>query len=395
VSLDFAGLREAVRDISPTQINPTAAGKAVNAAYQSLLRSRPNGGVWFGLKTSTVLTTRPDRTGGTVTLTQGSAIVGGVGTAFASTDALRFLSVLGRVPLRIDSVETPTQLTLAQPWGEATLTATSYAIMTLRYTLPADADRVIRLVGAQWPLKRMSFGQIDTYDPVRQLRGEPLIFQEMELLSSQSLALAQANVLSGQVQVQTGATTVTISLSAGTSGYSVSGAPSWNTTWDVRSGRTSVSFTVDFAIPAPAGAVFDWVAVVPAAVSGLSVVQTVTEIELWPIPNQAGTLSLEYRKRVEDLVADHDVPVLAPEVVRWAASSEMCMKLYTRSGDQVWKDQAETYGGLAQQMLKPVLAEDRTMRGTLRGVLDSEDVSPLGDADWLRGWRMFGALFGT
>lgn len=397
-ALDFAGLKSAIRDISPTQINDGTAGKAVNATYQSLLRARPNGGVWFGLKTSSLITVLPDRTGGTVMLTQGSAIVVGVGTAFdAVADPLRFLKIGARVPLRIVSVQSATQLTLAQAWGEATNAATPYSIMTLRYQLPVDADRITRLVGPMWPLKRMTFDQIDQWDPQRQVRGVPMVYQEMELLSSQSAALATSSVLSGQVSVPQGSTTVTIALAAGTSGYSVSGAPSWNTSWDVRTGRTSVAFIVDFGVPAPAGAVFDWVAVVPGAVAGLSVIETVIEFELWPVPNAYTTLSLEYRKRVDDLVADSDVPVLAPEVVRWAASAEVCMKLYTRTGDPVWQTQAETYSALAEKMLKPVLLEDRKLRGSLRVVLDSDDVgaNQAADVGWLQSWRMYGALFGT
>lgn len=393
MALDYAGLKASVRDLSPTQINSTDAGKAVNAAYQSLLRARPSGGVWFGLKTSSLITTLPDRTGGTITLTQGSPVVLGVGTAFnLVVDPLRFLKILGRVPLRIASVASATELTLAQAWGEATLAATPYSIMTLRYQLPADADRILRLVGPVWSCRRMAFDQIDLYDPQRTVRGDMLVYQEMELLSSQSAAVAQANVLSGQVVVPQGASTVTIALTAGTSGYHVSGSPSWNTSWDVRAGRTAASFIVDFAVPAPAGGVFDWIASVPGASSLLAALTT--EFEGWPIPNAYGTLSLEYRKRVHDLVNDSDVPVLAPEVVRWAASAEMCNKLYTRTGQQTWVDQSDRYATLADRMLKPVLSEDRQMRGVLRGVLDSEDAGPAyGMQAWGASWRTYSRLF--
>lgn len=398
MALDFAGLKQAVRDLSPTQINATTAGKAVNAAYQSLLRSRPNGGVWFGLKTSTLMTMLPDRTGGTVSLVQGDALVVGVGTAFNPTvDPSRYLKIGALVPLRIDSVQSATQLTLAQPWGEASLPSSTYNIMSPRYVLPTDADRVIRLVGPQWPLRRMTFDNIDIVDPGRNVRGEPLIYQERQLISANSVALAQASTLSGTVSVQEGASTVTVIFPAspGTSGYQVSGAPSWNTAWDVRSGgKTSVSFILDFGIPAPAAASFDWIVVVPSAAAGVGVVATVTEIEVWPIPSAYSTLSLEYRTRVPDLVADSDVPVLAPEVVRWAACADVCGKMYTRSGNEQWNTQAAQYGQLSREMLGPVVKEDRKMRGALRGVLDSDDASPLGDADWMGGWRMYGALFG-
>jgi hypothetical protein len=399
MALDYAGLKAAVRDISPTQINDTAAGKAVNSAYQSLLRARPNGGVWFGLKAQSLITTLPDRTGGTVTLTQGSTGVVGVGTAFdVAVDPLRFLKIGGVVPLRIASVQSATQLTLAQAWGEATRPATTYAIMTLRYALPSDADRVTRLVGPQWPIKRMTFDRIDEFDPERTVRGVPLVFQEMAVLGYAAGVLA-ANVLNGQVSVPQGATSVTITFatSPGTSGYSVSGAPSWNTAWDVRTGRTATGFTIDFGVPAPAAGLFDWVAVVAGGASGVIALATTVEIELWPVPSAYGTFSLEYRKRVPDLVSDGDVPVLAPEVVRWAASAEMCNKLYTRTGEQTWKDASETYAGLASQMLKPVVQEDRKLRGSLRGVLDSDDVGSAaeGEMGWLAMWRTYGALFGT
>jgi hypothetical protein len=348
------------------------------------------------LKTSSLITTLPDRTGGTVTLTQGSAVVIGVGTAFdPAIDPLRFLKVGATVPLRIASVESATQCTLAHAWGEATVSTTPYAIMTLRYQLPTDADRILRLVGPQWPVKRMAFGQIDTYDPQRTVRGSPLAFQEMELLSAQSVSLAGSNVLAGTVVVPPGATTVTVTLSAGTSGYEVSGSTTWNTAWNVRAGsKTSVSFIVDFGVPAPVGATFDWVAVVPGSVSGLSVVSTVTEIELWPVPSAYGTLSLEYRKRVDDLVSDSDVPVLAPEVVRWGACADMSDRLFTRTGDAVWAQMSDKFTARMTQMLQPVLKEDRVMRGALRGVLDSEDAGPQdGNIAWLQGWRMYGALF--
>jgi len=397
MALDFAGLRDAVRDLSPTQINATAAGKAVNAAYQSLLRSRPGGGVWFGLKTLTALTTLPDRSGGTITLTQGSPVVAGVGTAFdVAADPRRFLKTLAHVPLRIASVESPTSLTLAQAWGEATVPSTVYQIMTLRYTLPADADRIIRLAGSQWPLKRMTFERIDTYDPQRQVRGQPLVFQEAELVLATSGSVLQANILSGTVSVPLGATTVTVSLDAGTSGYSVGGSSTWNTGWNVRQGsKTSISFILDFSVPAPAGATFDWEAVVAGGSVGALALHATTEIELWPVPNAYATLSLEARKRVNDLVNDGDVPVIAPEVVRWAASAEMCHKLFTRTGDPTWVQQADRYSALMDRMLKPVLSEDRRMRGALAGALDSDDPGPRdGAMAWGAAFRVYNSLFG-
>lgn len=174
--MQFAELQHAILDLSPVQIDADLAGRLVNRAYQDVAALHP----WFGLKAHTWLTSVAPKRNGTVTLTRGSATVVGSGTSFAATDVGRYLKVGDRHPLRIASVASPTTLTLEVAWGEASLANTPYEIVSLRYPLPADADRILRIQGPTWFLVRRSQSLIDAYDPTRKLRGVPLVFAETE-----------------------------------------------------------------------------------------------------------------------------------------------------------------------------------------------------------------------
>ena len=393
MALDFGGLTQGVRDLSPAQISTAQAQSAVNRAYQSILRGRPNGGVWFGLQRSATFSSVPDRVGGTCTLTQDSAIVAGVGTSWQASDAGRYLIIGDRVPLRILSVQGAGQLTLAQAWGEPTLAGSLYQIVTMRYALPADGDRVLRLVGPQWALGRRPLTMIDYYDPRRSMRrGVPLIYTEAELINSASILVSNPSVLSGSVLVAAGATSVVITHTAGTSSYQATAQASWAATCDILPGRTATTFTVGFTVPAPVGGQVDWIVVIPGASPGASVISTSVELELWPVPDQAITFTLQYRRRVADLVADRDVPVMAPEAILWMASAEQCRKLFSRTGDQTWQVQAVDYQAQADRVLGAMLSEDRRMQGVHPVALDTEDGIPFEDPAWLAAWRRWSTL---
>lgn len=178
MSLQFSDLYQAVLDISPTQITTAQAKSAVNRAYLSIARLRR----WFGLNTEDSFVTSPDKTNGTITLTQNSSAVVGVNTTFAATDIGRYLRVGSRVLLRIGNVTDATHLTLVKAWGESSISSTAYAIVTLRYTLPSTVERIIRIRGPQWFLVRRNLTLIDAYDPLRLMRNVPLIYTEVEIV---------------------------------------------------------------------------------------------------------------------------------------------------------------------------------------------------------------------
>lgn len=394
MSLDYAGLTQAVRDLSPTQISVSMAQAAVNRAYQSILRARPGGGAWFGQQSIVTFPTVPDNTAGTVTLTFGSTTVVGVSTTFASTDVGKYLAVGARQPIRIAEVTDATHLTLAQAWGEPTLADAPTKIVTLRYTLPSDADRVVRLVGPTWPCVRRNPGLIDAYDPIRQMRGEPLVYCETELRAALSATVMNPTIITGQKQVNAGLNRVFVFFESdvGTSGYRVFVSPSWNTSYLVHGGRTSTFFRVDFGVPAPAGGLIDWEIIIPGTSAGATSLQTALEIELWPVPDAAMTYTLTYRKRVDDLAADADTPIIAAEAVLWAAQAEQCRKLHGRTGDQTWLAQAAVYQGEADKVLDSMLREDRRMRGSHPVVLDVDDAVPVWDTAWIGAMRILNTL---
>lgn len=183
MALDFAGLKAAVLALSPSQVSPAGAGDAVNRAYQTLLDSRPGGGVWFGLQTSYVETTDKDKIPGTISLSKGSNQVVGVGTNFAIADSGlgRYLVVGDIQPIRVVQVTSPTLLLLESNWGEPSIANTGYKLIQLRYQLPADGLRIIRMAGPMWRLERRNINIIDEIDPNRQQRGQPLVWAEVEL----------------------------------------------------------------------------------------------------------------------------------------------------------------------------------------------------------------------
>jgi hypothetical protein len=395
VGLDFGGLITAVRELAPTQISVSTAKGAINRAYQSLLRSRPGGGVWFALQRTMTFATIADKTGGTISLQQNSPNVFGVGTAFDATDVGKHLAVGSRQLLRIKFAISPTQLELFQTWGELPVNNTPYRIQQLRYAMPPDGERIIRLVGPTWPVIRRAGGLVDTYDPARQMRGEPLVFYEVEVRPTQSIFETHPLVYIGQQPVTQGATTVTVDITAlnvGTSGYRVFVTPSWATNAPVRTGRTTAMFQVDFGVPAPVGGVMDWQVVIPGALASQINIGPTMEFEMWPLDEGNKTFRLDYKIRVDDLVADADPPLLAGEAVMWAASAEQCFKLYGRTGDQTWLAQAQNYQGILKTVMDSVLREDRRIRGSLPIVLDRDDYNPTWDQAWIANMRLVNSL---
>lgn len=178
-TLTFADLKTGVQDLSPSQVGDAVSGRAVNRAYQRILRLRP----WVMLWKSTTFAPLVDKTAGTITLTRNSTGVVGVGTAFASTDVKRYLRYGSRQPIRITAVADATNLTLGEEWDEPTVAGAAYTLFTLRHVLPSDADRVLRVSGPSYKLERRNLGLIDYFDPTRQQRGTPAIYSEAERVS--------------------------------------------------------------------------------------------------------------------------------------------------------------------------------------------------------------------
>ncbi len=180
--MTLADLRSAVAALSPSQLDNTTADNLINRVYFGHLRKK----AWLARRVSSALNTAADKTTGTITIANGSTSVQGNGTAFAAADAKRYLYVGDYAPARIDTFVAASgagALTLTSAWGNPTVTASAFRVVSLRYPLPTGTERVMRIATQSWPLRKVSRQRIDDYDPYRTWRGDPFVWAEAEVVS--------------------------------------------------------------------------------------------------------------------------------------------------------------------------------------------------------------------
>jgi hypothetical protein len=173
--MPLSDIRAYVTRLSPTQFDTATANAIVNDAYLQVARRRP----WKFLEKQIPLFTSTIYATGTVSLTAGSATVTGSGTTFTAAMVGKYLQVGSRQPIRVTAYTSATSITIAANWGEANVSGAAYSIIQLRFALPSDADRVVRLVGPLWELQRKDLTLIDAIDPYRSMTGPPLVFCEV------------------------------------------------------------------------------------------------------------------------------------------------------------------------------------------------------------------------
>lgn len=142
------------------------------------------GWAWGRLKTDITVNSFASYTTGSVAVTQGSPTVVGTGTTFTT-------AMIGMVfrcgvagagsspstqfsPIRIDSVTSATQLTLATPYPQTSASGLGFQIFPLFYT--AVGLKEILGVRQQVPLKRRTHEFINFIDPYRINLASPSIF---------------------------------------------------------------------------------------------------------------------------------------------------------------------------------------------------------------------------
>ena len=135
---------------------------------------------WSFLRAETLLTSPAIVNGGTVTVTSGTDVITGSGTAFDSTMIGRQFKVGATAPVfTIVTVASATSLTLDNVWPLATASGRSYQILQAYYTMPGDFLTFLSVVDVanQWRLHINFFDkrQIDLFDPVRTSSGTPYI----------------------------------------------------------------------------------------------------------------------------------------------------------------------------------------------------------------------------
>lgn len=141
-------------------------GKMVNSEHRELLESYE----WSRKKTTITLSIIQDKTAGTVTLTNGSANVVGVGTAWAATDTGK--SLLVGNDLFVFNYLTATTGTLSDMHGTAvtfqgaTVTAQGYVLFKRWYSLGIGIESILS-VKEQYPIHERSQEWMDSWDQYR------------------------------------------------------------------------------------------------------------------------------------------------------------------------------------------------------------------------------------
>lgn len=178
--MSFQDMQNAVLALSPNQLTTASADPGnvkfiINNAYGQLLRFRP----WVETLRQIVVTSLAPVTAGTASVANTSFSVVGVGTTWTSAMVGRYFRLGQRAQIRISSVNSATNLTLSQDWEDVDLTDQKYEINQLRFPLPLDAERVLRIAGPQWFLNRQNAMLVDIQDPIRILHGTPLVYTEI------------------------------------------------------------------------------------------------------------------------------------------------------------------------------------------------------------------------
>lgn len=181
--MPFADMRATVFALSPTQLDDTSAAPGnvasiINDAYQQFLRYRP----WLEKTRYTPIISPAVFTAGTVSVTQGAAIVTGVGTGWTSALVGRYFKIGQRAWYRIVAFTSGTSISLEKAWEDTSLSAQKYEIAGLRFLLPSDAERVIRLNGKNWPVFGQTPWLVDFNDPLRIIHGSPIVYNESTIV---------------------------------------------------------------------------------------------------------------------------------------------------------------------------------------------------------------------
>lgn len=153
-----------------------AMAKMLNADLTTLLNAANReeveaGWPWDFLFSNYVLYSAAPQSTGTITVTQGSAIVTGAGTSFAAVaNAQSFVNIGGsNISIPIASIQSTTQLTLTSPYMGANISGTSYSLSTNVYSVIGfqEVYNVRQIID----LEKTSREQLNLMDPARIATG--------------------------------------------------------------------------------------------------------------------------------------------------------------------------------------------------------------------------------
>lgn len=125
---------------------------------------------WNFLKGREMIQTVVDKTAGTVSITSGTASVTGVGTNFVAGDVGKFIQFQGANDwYKVTAVGSTTTITIEANYAPSTnLSAGTYTLRQMFYSLSSNADRIIDVRNWNTPLKffEVDARTLDAMDPL-------------------------------------------------------------------------------------------------------------------------------------------------------------------------------------------------------------------------------------
>jgi len=164
---NFGQIQSELQLLVMAKLLGTDTGTLLNSCQRDEVES---GWPWSFLLTNTVIYTSAPQSAGTVTVTQGSATVNGVGTSFFLPSNAKSIINVGtsNISIPIASVQSATQLTLSEPWGAPSITG-SYSISTPIYSILGFLE--IYNIRQIIDLTKISRESLNIKDPARMETG--------------------------------------------------------------------------------------------------------------------------------------------------------------------------------------------------------------------------------
>ncbi|TAK94596.1 hypothetical protein EPO05_06135 [Patescibacteria group bacterium] len=163
----FADMQNDVRILVMGNLDSDTIKLLLNRAQSQICENYD----WSFLLTNTVINSVVPKQHGTITVSQGSPLVIGAGTAFGQDDVGSFIWIGGinTAPYPIQSVQGTAVLTMVAPWCGPSMVATGYSMSPLYY-LVENALQILAIRQTVW-LDKVTRETLNALDPARIAQG--------------------------------------------------------------------------------------------------------------------------------------------------------------------------------------------------------------------------------
>ncbi len=162
--------------------NPDVPSRLLQAWVKDAFQEIRDAKLWSWAVGETDFLTIAAVSGGTITVTNASAAIVGVGTAFAAAHVGKQIKIGGRV-FTIASRSDTTNLVIDKNWPLATAGSTSYSILDAYVTVPTDFYGFVSVIDPDVPAKlwtNFDVSHIDFLDSKRTTTGNPRLLADLK-----------------------------------------------------------------------------------------------------------------------------------------------------------------------------------------------------------------------